>query len=77
MLHCRDGIGQMMSGAWFPPDMTLGIQAKEFNLSFIRPENVVSHGLIVLQVPFGKLMAGSYVPFTEEWLPSGHSTIQA
>ena len=28
MLHCRDGIGQVMSGAWFPPDMTLGIQAK-------------------------------------------------
>ena len=25
MLHCRDGIGQVMSGAWFPPDMTLGI----------------------------------------------------
>jgi hypothetical protein len=23
-----DGIGQMMSGAWFPPDMTLGIQNK-------------------------------------------------
>ena len=53
MLHCRDGIGQVMSGAWFPPDMTLGIQAKEFNLCFIRPENFVSHGLRVLQVPFG------------------------
>jgi hypothetical protein len=29
MLHCRDG-------ARFPPDVMLGIQAKEFNLGFIR-----------------------------------------
>jgi hypothetical protein len=35
MLHRRDG-------ARFPPDVTLGIQAKEFNLGFIRPENHVS-----------------------------------
>ncbi len=34
MLHCRDGIGQVMSGAWFPPDMSLAIQAKEINLCF-------------------------------------------
>ena len=40
MLHRRDG-------ARFPPDVTLGIQAKEFNLGFIRPENLVSHGLRV------------------------------
>jgi hypothetical protein len=32
----------------FPPDVTLDIQAKEFNLGFIRPENLVSHGLRVL-----------------------------
>ena len=32
-------------GVRFPPDVTLGIQAKEFNLGFIRPENLVSHGL--------------------------------
>jgi hypothetical protein len=31
MLHRRDG-------ARFPPDVTLGIQAKEFNLGFIRTE---------------------------------------
>ena len=48
MLHRRDGIGQLMSGAWFPPDVTLGIQAKELNLGFIRQENLVSHGLRVL-----------------------------
>ena len=23
-------------------------------------------------MPFGKLQAGCHVPFTEEWLPSGH-----
>ena len=38
MLHRRDD-------ARFHPDVTLGIQAKEFNLGFIRPENFVSHGL--------------------------------
>jgi hypothetical protein len=27
--------------------VTLGIQAKEFNLGFIRPESLVSHGLSV------------------------------
>ena len=33
MLHRR-------VGARFPPDLTLAIQAKEFNLGFIRPENL-------------------------------------
>nr|XP_020466496.1 chloride channel protein 1 [Monopterus albus] len=49
MLHCRDGIDQVVSGAWFPPDMMLGIQAREFDLCFIRPESFVSRGLRVLQ----------------------------
>ena len=40
MLHRRDG-------ARFPLDVTLGIQAKEFNLGFIRPENLVSLGVRV------------------------------
>jgi hypothetical protein len=57
--------------------MLLGIQVKEFNLCFIGPENLVSHGLRVLYVHFGKLQVGCYVPFTDEWLPSGHSTIKA
>ena len=55
---------------------TLGIQAKEFNLSFIRPENLVSWCESLLGA-FGKLIAGRRVPFTEEWLQSGHSTITA
>jgi hypothetical protein len=55
-------------------DVTLGIQAKEFNLGFIIPENLVSHGLRVLQVSFGKL--DCHMPFIEEWLPSGYSTIK-
>ena len=59
MLHHRDG-------ARFLKDVTIAIQAKEFNLGFIRPEN------IVFKVPFGKVQAGCHVPFTEEWLPSGH-----
>ena len=70
MLHRRDGDR-------FPPDMTLGFQAKELNLGFIRPENLVSYDLRVFLVPFAKLQAGCHVPFTEEWLPSGHSTTKA
>ena len=42
MLHRRDGTR-------FPPDVMLGIQAKEFNHGFIRPENLVSHGLRVFR----------------------------
>lgn len=38
MLHCTDG-------AKFPPEVTLGFQGKVFSLGFIRPENLVSHGL--------------------------------
>ena len=59
MLHRRNG-------ARFPPDVTLGIQAKELNLGFIIPDNFVTHGLRVLWVPLGKLQAGFHVPFTEE-----------
>ena len=61
--------------AWFPPDVTLGIQAKEFNHGFIRPENLVSHGQRVLQVPYAKLKAGCDMLFTKEWLPSGHKVL--
>lgn len=28
VFHCRDGIYQMMSGAWFPPDLILGINVR-------------------------------------------------
>ena len=56
MLYRRDG-------ARFPPDVMLGIQAKELNLGFIRPENLVSLGLSVLLVPSGKLQCGCHVPF--------------
>ena len=48
MLQRRNDIRQVMSGAWLPPDVALNIQAKELNLGFSRPENIVSHGLTVL-----------------------------
>lgn len=66
MLHCRNGIDQVVSGAWFNNAW------HSVNLCYIRPENFVSHGL---QVPFGE--TGSHVPFTEEWFLSGYSTMQA
>jgi hypothetical protein len=57
MFHCRDVIGQVMSGASFPPNVILGIQAKEFNHGLIRPEHFVSHGQSSLgafwQIPSG------------------------
>ena len=43
MLHRRNS-------ARFPPDVMLGVQAKEFNLGFNRPENLDSHGLRELKV---------------------------
>ena len=58
-------------GARFPPDLMIGIQ--EFSLCFTRPENLVSHGLRVLQVPFDKLQEGFHVPLTEKWLSSASS----
>ena len=54
------------------PDTTLRIEAKYFNLGFIRPEHLVSHSLRVLQVFFFcKLHSGFPVSFTEERLLSG------
>ena len=70
MHHRRDG-------ARFPSDLMLSIQAEEFNLGFIRPENLVSHGLRVLYVPFGKLQAGCRVAFIEEWLQFRNYIIKA
>ena len=58
MLHCWDGIGQVMSGAWFPPDMTLRIEAKQLNLGFITPKNLVSHNLRVLFACFLATLSG-------------------
>ena len=55
MLHHRDD-------ARFPYEVIRGIHAKEFNLGFIRPENLVY---------FGKLQEDSQ-HFTEEWLQSSH-----
>lgn len=76
MLHYRDGIGQAMSSAWFPPDMILAIQAKEFSLCFIRLEHFDSHYLRVFRVPFGKkIQAGRHVPFTlVEYCSDGYSS---
>lgn len=34
MLHCRDGIDQVRSGAWFLPDMMLNQWAKSFSLDY-------------------------------------------
>jgi hypothetical protein len=43
------------------PGLTLGIQVKEFNLGFIRPENLISHGQSSLgdfwQIPSGRQVA--------------------
>ena len=51
MLHRRNG-------ARFPPNVTLCNQAKELNLGFVRPENLVSRGLRV-QADFSHLHRGT------------------
>lgn len=70
-IHWMDGwmddIGLVMMGAWFPPNIKLAIQSKEFNFCLIRPENFVSHGRRVLQALFGKIHVGFQVLFTKEW----------
>ena len=61
MLHC---ISQVISGAWFPPDVTLGIQAKEFIIGFTRAEILVSHG----QSPLGAFwLTPSELSFSFYW----------
>jgi hypothetical protein len=56
----------VMSSAWFPPSVTLGIQAKDFNL--------VSHGQCTLG-SFWQAPSGMSCLLTE-WRLSGHSTIR-
>ena len=73
MLHCRDGIGLVMSGAWFPPNMTPGIHAKEF--VFVSSDQIIL--FLMVWEASRCILANSRRPFTKEWLPSGHSTIQA
>ena len=66
MLHRRDGARS--------PDVTLDIQAKEFNLGFIKPENVVSRDLSPLdafwQTPNGLLCAFYLNAADIFWYPS-------
>lgn len=38
-------------------------------------QRIVSHALVI-QMPYSQLQLGCHVPFTEDWFPSGHSTIQ-
>jgi hypothetical protein len=61
----------------FPPDMMLGIQAKKFNIGFIRPESLVSHGLRVFRYLLSNTKLAVMWIFAEEWIPSGHSTMKA
>ena len=76
MLHGWDGVRWVISCALFPPDVRLCIQAKEFNFPLIRSQNLLHHDLRVFHVPFGKLQPCCHVPFSQEWLPSGHSPIK-
>ena len=69
MLHSRDG-------ARFPPDVTLGIQDKQLNLGFLRPENLVYRDQSPLGA-FRQTPSGLSCAFTEESLPTGHFTIKA
>ena len=54
----------------------LELRPKKFYLGLIRPKNLISHHIGVLQVFFSKVHAGFHVSCTEERLPSGHSAIK-
>lgn len=58
LLHEWHGIGQVMSGAWFPLDINLGTEAKRSNLSFNRLVNRFPHSLRVPQVLFLQTSSG-------------------
>ena len=55
MLHHRDD-------ARFPPDVMLGIQAKEFNLGFYQTRDSCFSWSESLKVHFGKVQAGCHLP---------------
>lgn len=61
VLHSWDGLGQVMTGDWLSPDITYRIKAKQFNLGFISPENLVPHSPRVLQDDLQTLNPLSYV----------------
>ena len=65
------GEGQVMSSAWFPPDLALGSQAKEFNLGFIRPENLVSVMCLLLRSGFRL----ATLPIRPEWLSAAEMVV--
>jgi hypothetical protein len=64
-----------MCCAWFSPDIALCIQAKEYH--FVSSHHIIFFLMIsVFHVPFCKLQACCHVPFSQEWLLSGHSPIK-
>lgn len=71
-----------MSGARFPPDMALGIQAIEFNHCFIRPENLLLMvwESIIWQSPgwwssVFFLVEGSFLSTQQCWSSFGATTL--
>ena len=52
MFHGMHVVRWVMSPARFPPEVALCIQTKEVNFQLIRPQNILSHALRVLHVPF-------------------------
>lgn len=75
MLHYWLGTGQVMSGAWFPPYITLRIETKQLRFGFIR-QMTVSYSLSALYVLFCKLQPCLHVSFTEGRLLSSHTAIK-
>lgn len=57
-----------MCSAWFPPDMMVSIQAKEFSICFISPKNLVSESLaFAFWETAGELSCVSYWGVTSVW----------
>ena len=76
MLHGRDGVRWVMSCTRFPPDVALCIQAKELNFCLIRPQNLLPRALRVFPMHFLPTPGMLSCPFSQEWLPCGHSPMK-
>lgn len=73
MLHCWDGIGQVMSSAWFPPDMTQNWGQTVQSWCHQTRESYFSQS----ESPWSIfLQTASRLSFVFHWGESGHSAIK-
>ena len=58
VLHSRDGVLQLASLPFFPPNITMVIMAKQFYFCFIRPEDISPKSMIFVPMRSCKPQSG-------------------